>query len=92
MPRKGSNLKIKVKDEGNKAGKRRISVEVTGEAKLFDSSDTFAERGTIPKLSDSIKEVVTREVHSYFKRGNEMMDLVDQVVRDKQTLKKAANT
>lgn len=92
MPRKGSNLRIKVKDEGIKAGKRRISAEVIGDRKLFESSDTFAERGTISKLSDAVQEALTREVRSYFERGKEMMDLVDQVAKEQQkTTKKAAN-
>ena len=92
MPRKGSNLRIKVKDEGIKAGKRRLSAEVVGDRKLFESSDTFAERGTISKLSDAVQAALTREVHSYFERGKEMMDLVDQVAKEQQkTIKKAAN-
>lgn len=92
MPREGSNLRIKVKDEGIKAGKRRLMAEVVGDRKLFESSDTFAERGTIQKLSDAVQDALTKEVHSYFERGNEMMDLVDQVAKEKQkTVKKAAN-
>ena len=92
MPRKGSNLRIKVKDEGIKAGKRRLSAEVVGDRKLFESSDTFAERGTISKLSDAVQAALTREVHSYFERGKEMMELVDQVAKEQQeTIKKAGN-
>ena len=82
MPRKGSNLRIKVKDEGLRSGKRRLLVEVIGDSKLFESSDTFASRGTIPKLSDSLQGAVTSEVQSYFERGNEMMNLVDKVVKE----------
>lgn len=92
MPRKGSNLRIKVKDEGIKAGKRRLSAEVVGDRKLFESSDTFADRGTISKLSDAVQAALTREVHSYFERGKEMMDLVDQVAKEQQkTIRKAGN-
>ena len=82
MPRKGSNLRIKVRDEGIKAGKRRISAEIVGERRLFESSDTFAERGTISRLHVLLQEAITREVHKYFERGGEMMDLVDKVLRE----------
>ena len=84
MPRKGTSLRIKVKDEGIRSGKRRLQAEIIGDRKLFESSDTFADRGTIPKLSESLQLAITSEVNSYFEKGNEVMDLVEQVVKKKE--------
>lgn len=87
MPRKGSNLRIKVKDEGVKAGKRRVSAEIIGDSKLFESSDTFANSGTIEKLSERLKVVITSEVQSYFQSGSEVMDLVGKMMKEKRSTK-----
>lgn len=90
MPRKSPSLKVKVKDEGLKQGKRRLTAEIVGEGKLFESSDTFAERGTIPKLTDTLTASLTKEVHNYFQKGSEMMDLVDETIKNQSLLRKQA--
>ena len=82
MPRKGESLKIKVRDEGVKTGKRRLQIEVIGDKDLFLSSDTFANRGSIPSLTELLKNSTTSEINNYFVKGAKMMDLVDKIARE----------